>query len=249
MPISLQELGDQIQAAREERRLSQPALAKALVPPTNRSAVAHLEQGRRLGDVAVLQRICEFLGVPARYWKPFLDEEFRVRVQFEEAISELVGRPITLRFHDEHAVSVAQRSIVSLFKDSLTDRQSWDSLNSLLVYYDLRPMTEEFFGRYFSEDATKSPGSLAKAVRKFQTEAIRLFSTFGEAYGKLNEPGGLARHLEPLKQRSLDQYRNRRPWDVVEIIPQERLADLGYISAALARQESDERSVLADFLN
>lgn len=249
MPISLQELGNQVQAAREDRRLSQPDLAKALVPPTNRSVVAHLEQGRRLGDVAVLQRICEYLAVPAKYWKPFLDEEFRVRVQFEEAISELVGRPITLRFHDEHAVVVAQRAIVGLFKDSLTDRQSWDALNSLLVYYDLKPMTEEFFGRYFSEEATKSPSSLARAVRAFQTEAIRLFSTFGEAYERLNESGGLTRYLSPLAARSLDQYRNRRPWDVIEVIPRERLADLGYISAAKARQESDERRLLSEFLS
>src|SRR5215471_3920698 len=94
--ISLEELGDQIQAAREDRRLSQPQLARAISPPTNRSAVAHLEQGRRLGDVNTLQRICEFLGIPTRYWKPFLEEEFRTRVLFEEAISELVGRPITL---------------------------------------------------------------------------------------------------------------------------------------------------------
>jgi transcriptional regulator with XRE-family HTH domain len=248
MPISLQELGDQIQAAREERHVSQSELAKVIVPPTNRSAIAHLEQGRRLGDVTVLQRICEHLGIPARYWRPFLNEEYRVRVQFEEAVSELVGRIITLRFQDEHAIGVAQRAIASLFADPLTDRQSWDSLNSLLVYYDLRPMTEEFFSRYFSEDATKSPASLAKAVRKFQAEAIRLFSTFGEAYDRLNEPGRLVKHLEPLKHRTLDHYRNRRPWDVIETISQERLPDLGYISAARARQESGERTMVSEFL-
>jgi hypothetical protein len=178
-----------------------------------------------------------------------LDEEFRTRVLFEEAISELVGRPITLRFHDEHSVTVAQRAIVDLFRTSMTDKQSWDALNSLLVFYDLKPMTEEFFNRYFSEDATKSPQSLAGAVRRFQTEAIRLFSTFGEAYERLNEPSRLMNHLAPLLHHSLDQYRNRRPWDAIEVIPKERLSDLGYISAARARQESDERRMLADFLN
>lgn len=250
MPNSLQELGDHIQAAREGRQLSQQQLANAILPPTNRSAVAHLEQGRRLGDLAVLQRICEFLAIPGRFWKSFVDDDdFRVRVLFEEAVSDLVGTPITLRFHDEHSVIVAQTAIVDLFRNPLTDRQSFDALNSLLVFYDLAPMTEGFFLRYFSEDATKSPASLARGVRRFQAEAIRLFSTFGEAYQRLNEPNGLARHLVALSTRTLDSYRNRRPWDIIEVIPQERLPDLGYISAARARQESEERRLLADFLN
>lgn len=248
MAISLQELGDQIKAARDDRRLTQEALANAVLPPTNRSVIAHLEQGRRVADPVVLQKICDFLGVPAKYWKPFLDEEFRIRLSFEEAISELVGRPVTLRYHDEHSATVAQKAIVELFKIPSTDRQSWESLNSLLVYYDITPMSEAFFNRYFNEDATKSPSALMKAVRRFQAEAIRLYSTFGEAYLRLTEPGFLDEHLAPLKARNLDHYRNRRPWDVIEVISSNRLSDLGYISAARARQESEERRVLADFL-
>ena len=109
-------------------------------------------------------------------------------------------------------------------------------------------MSREFFTRYFSDDAVKSPESLLKAVRRFQAEAMRIFSTFGEAYRSLNEDGQLALHLEPLANRSLDRYRNRRPWDAIETIPEERLADLGYISAARARQEAEERQDLAEFL-
>jgi hypothetical protein len=70
-----------------------------------------------------------------------------------------------------------------------------------------------------------------------------------EAYERLNEPGRLISHLTPLLHHNLDQYRNRRSWDAIEVIPKERLSDLGYISAARARQESDERRLLADFLN
>jgi transcriptional regulator with XRE-family HTH domain len=246
--ISLQELGDQVKAARDDRKLSAAQLAEAISPPTNRSAVSHLEQGRRLGDPDVLQRICTFLSIPQKYWRPFLDETYRIRLEFEEALSELVGRPVTLRYHDEHATAVAQRAIVSLFQSTLTDRQSWEALNSILVYYDVSPMSEQFFTRYFNEDATKSTASLLLAVQRFQTEAIRLFSTFGEAYGRLNEPGALDEHLLPLAVRRIDSYRNRRAWDAVEVIPADRLSDLGYISAARARQESEERQMLADFL-
>lgn len=48
--FTLQELGDQIRAAREDLKQSQPELAAAITPPTNRSAVAHLEQGRRVAS-------------------------------------------------------------------------------------------------------------------------------------------------------------------------------------------------------
>jgi transcriptional regulator with XRE-family HTH domain len=245
---TLQELGDQIRAAREDRKLSQPELAASITPPTNRSAIAHLEQGRRIASPQVLEGICEYLQIPSRYWKPFTEPENLVRLNFEEAISELIGRPVTLRFHDEHSAVVAQDSIKNLFRLDYTDEQARDALNSILVYYDVPPMSREFFTRYFSDDAVKSPESLLKSVRRFQAEAIRIFSTFGEAYRSLNEDGRLGFYLEPLASRSLDWYRNRRPWDVIETIPEERLPDLGYISAARARQEAEERRELADFL-
>ena len=80
------------------------------------------------------------------------------------------------------------------------------------MYYDITPMTEEFFERYFSDDATKSSQAFANAVKRYQAEAIRLFSTFGQAYVKLNEHGRLSDYRHPLQERSLDHYRNRRPW-------------------------------------
>jgi transcriptional regulator with XRE-family HTH domain len=246
--FTLQELGDQVRAAREDRKLSQPQLAAAISPPTNRSAVAHLEQGRRIASPQVLERICEFLQIPSKYWKPFTEPEHLVRLNFEEALSELIGRAVTLRFHDEHSVAVAQDAIKSLFTLDYTDEQARDAMNSIFVYYDVPPMSREFFTRYFSDDAVKSLESLLKSVRRFQAEAIRIFSTFGEAYRGLNEDGRLDLYLEPLASRSLDQYRNRRPWDAIETIPEDRLPDLGYISAARARQEAEERRELSDFL-
>jgi transcriptional regulator with XRE-family HTH domain len=85
--FTLQELGDYIRAAREDRKLSQPELAAAITPPTNRSAVAHLEQGRRVASPQVLQGICEFLQIPSKDWKPFTDAENLVRLSFEKALS------------------------------------------------------------------------------------------------------------------------------------------------------------------
>lgn len=109
-------------------------------------------------------------------------------------------------------------------------------------------MSHEFFTKYFSDDAIKSPESFMRAVRRFQSDAIRIFSTFSEAYRSLNMEGRLSLHLEPLAPHSLDRYRNRRVWDAVEIIPEDRLPDLGYISAGRARQEAEERRELSDAL-
>jgi hypothetical protein len=106
---------------------------------------------------------------------------------------------------------VIQDAIKNLFRLDYTDEQARDTLNSILVSYDVPPMSREFFTRYFSDDAVKSPESLLKAVRRFQAEAMRIFSTFGEAYRSLSEVGRLGLHLEPLANRCLDRYRNRRP--------------------------------------
>jgi transcriptional regulator with XRE-family HTH domain len=248
MAISLQELGDQIRAAREDRRLSQPQVKEALNLP-NRSVIAHLEQGRRLASPELLQQICEFLNVPAKYWKPFTHSEYAVRTHFEEAVSELIGHPVTLRFHDDHSTAVAQDAIISLFNTDLTDAQARDALNSILVYYDIPAMSAAFFAKYFGEDATKSTQTLLTAVRRFQAEAIRVFSTFTEAYHRMNEPDLLDYWLAPLMPRKTDEFRGRRPWDCIETIPEEWLPDLGYISVAKARQEVKERKLLSEFLN
>ena len=109
-------------------------MAAAITPPTNRSAVAHLEQGRRVASPQVLQGICEFLQIPSKYWKPFTDAENLVRLSFEEALSELIGRAVTLRFHDEYSAAVAQDAIKNLFRLDYTDEQARDTLNSILVY-------------------------------------------------------------------------------------------------------------------
>ncbi len=248
MAVSLQELGDQLRAAREDRRITQEQLAKAVTPPTNRSAIAHLEQGLRIASPEVLQAVCEHIGVPAKYWKPFTDKNYLTRLAFEEAIAELVGRPVTLRFLDEHSDAVAQESILAFFKGGLTDEQALDTLNSLLVFYDVQPMTLAFFRTYLSADAAKSPKALMVGVERFQADAIRLFGTFAEGYAQLNSPHGPDGHRKPLAQRDLDEYRKRASWDGIEEIEEGRLPDLGYISAALAKKEKGERQLLADFL-
>jgi hypothetical protein len=46
----------------------------------------------------------------------------------------------------------------------------------------------------------------------------------------------------------VDSYTNRTEWEVIEEIADDRLPDLGYISAARVRRESAERQALKTFL-
>jgi deoxyadenosine/deoxycytidine kinase len=69
MATSLARLGEVVRAFRVQNNLSQEQLAAHA--RTNRSVVAHLEQGLRLPTPGRLSRICEYLGIPASLWEPF----------------------------------------------------------------------------------------------------------------------------------------------------------------------------------
>lgn len=91
-----------------------------------------------------------------------------------------------------------------------------------------------------------------QAVEQFQSQAIRLFATFSEAYRVLSQARDLDSHLAPLAPRENQylerRYRERTDWDVIEQIPEKRLPDLGYISAKRVKQEANERQVVSEFL-
>jgi transcriptional regulator with XRE-family HTH domain len=249
MPVSLSELGDQVKSAREDQKLSQQELADALKPAlVNRSHIAHLEQGRRVPPTDALQAICTRLNVPHKYWQHFADSSYRIRLDFEEVLSELSGRPVTLRFLDEHAHAIAGDLISKFFGSSLTEQQALDTLNSILVFYDVRPISPEFFARYLGTEIAKTPKAFGDAVKAFQSEAIRLFSTMAAAYDAMNTRGSLAKHLSPLQPRDPKAYHARTPW-AIDTIDEARLPDLGYISADRVRKENAERQNLVDFLN
>jgi transcriptional regulator with XRE-family HTH domain len=247
--VTLSELGEQVQAAREQRGLAQEAVARAIAPTTSRSVVAYLEQGRRLPASEVLTGICEHLSIPTRFWRPFLDPDYQRRLAFEEAVAELVGRLVTLHSHDTSTVAVAGAAIVDLFTRARTLEQAFDAFNSTLIFYDVPCCTRAFFQRYLGPEAIHSPEVLMRHVRSYQQDAIRLFSTFEHAYEALNaSEAALEHHLAPLATRSDATYRQRAPWLEIELIPDERLPDLGYISAAKTRQEHDERMMLVAFV-
>ena len=237
-----------VQQFRHERALTQSQVAGATQPPTNRTAVAFLEQGRRAPDAQTLERICTFLGIPRAYWKPFLDDTYRQIRDFENCLGELVGQPVSLERLDSTAIETAEKQIISFAGTDRTTEQTFDTFRFLLIYFDVRPVSRAFFQRYFTADSFRTSETFLAAVRRYQKDAIRLYSTLRDAYLALATTDDIDTLLAPLQKRDDEAYRKRTEWDRIEEIPEERLPDLGYIAAELVRREHSERTVIANFL-
>jgi transcriptional regulator with XRE-family HTH domain len=245
--MTQEELGAIVKAVRERAGLTQDQLAQSLSPPTNRTAVALFEQGKRFPGPAVLAAICTRLGLPQELWAQLAEPEAATRFEFESTLSELVGHPVSLQGHDLHAVATANHLVSSLFEAGLTEEQALDHFNALLVFYGVEKCSAEFFGHYLGADAFRALATFAEAVVEYQKDAIRLFSTFSDAFRVLND-GELHRHLEPLQPLPDAKYRARSDWTGIQRIEDAQLPMLGYISASEREKAAREREYVAEFL-
>lgn len=247
MQNAKQKLGDLVRIQREHRQLSQESLAK-IIHGANRSNIAHLEQGLRVPKPELLELICRELDLPGAHWRDFLDPEIQARLDFEEHLSELTGEDITLDGHDETSYRVANESIKKLFQGNNSSNQTHDLFNSILIFYGIRPTSQDFFNRYLGAQRFSSMNVFGEAVQTYQRDAIRLFSTLTDAYRVLSASETLVSTLMPIQVKDTKAYSERAAWATPHEIPEERLADLGYISAARVKQEKDEREALKQFL-
>jgi transcriptional regulator with XRE-family HTH domain len=246
---SREQLGELVKAHRERMKLTQDELADKVQPKTNRSVVAHLEQGLRIPKPDVLENICTILGIPARYWEPFANDRSLQRFEFEEALAELVGYSASLDGHEEGTIQVAEALIAELFRNPGSVSQTLDRLNSVLTFYGVSSMTAEFFDNYFETTSFGSVKAFDLAIKRYQKDAVRLFSTFAEAYRAFNQPSVIKQLLSPIEPRSLAPYSARSEWNVITEIADDKLPDLGYISAARVKQQATERQALKRFLD
>lgn len=249
MNTSRAELGNLVKLTRDNLGVSQDALAQKLRPLVNRSHIAHLEQGLRIPKPQVLEAICKELNIPRAYWLPFTSEDSLLRFDFEEKLSELVGFSVGISQVDLPAEIAVERLINKLFSANLTLDQAHSYFNSILVFYGVKSATRAFFNRYFKPESFGSIAEFEQGILKYQSEVIRLFSTFAAAYRSLNESNEISDVLEILSSHSLEAFHSRTEWTVIERIPDENLPDLGYISAARVAQEATERGVLKRFLD
>lgn len=246
MKATLQDLGPYVRAQRVHRDWSQDDLAAKAA--CGRTAVAHLEQARRLPNPEALRAICETLDLPRTFWEALLSNDEVQRAHFEDALTELVGRQVSLQLHDEHSQEVAHSTVIGMFNSGRTARQLFDLFCATMVHYDVPSPSFKFFERYLGTRAFFSPKAFEEQVQRYQVEAIRIYSSLAAAYEGLSGAADLDAMLAPIAKRSDETYRARTEWSDIERIPDERLADLGYISAARAEKEHRERKWLSDFL-
>ncbi len=77
MNRSVIELGNLIRSFRKERGLTQEELAQAVA--SSRSAIALMEQGRRLLNSDALQTVSQYLGIPENFVAPFMSPALQSR--------------------------------------------------------------------------------------------------------------------------------------------------------------------------
>lgn len=239
-------LGELVALFRRGKQLSQEALAKEV--GTNRSRIAHLEQGIREVTDVELEKIGEVLSIPSAVLTFGLKDYDSERARFELLLSDLVGRRVSLRHLSEEHVPAANELRLKLFGGGHSDWQARDILNSLLVFYNVPITTPAFFKRYLS-GRLSTLSAFSEAVVKFQIDAIRMFSTFSLAFESLNvDEEKLLDTIAPLEEIDLSSYRERAPWQTIQTISEDRLPDLGYIAAALVQKEGAQRQSLKSFL-
>ncbi|RKH44746.1 helix-turn-helix domain-containing protein [Corallococcus sicarius] len=247
MRHTLADLGFLVRAFREQRELTQEQLAK-LAGNLPRSAVAHLEQGLRLPTADHLRVLAKYLALPDALVAPFLRPTAARRVDFEAELGELSGQEVSIANLDDEASHAVEGAISALLGAAITNPQAFDILREIQVFYGIRPVSRSFFDRYFKADAFQSMNQFSAAVQRYQSEAIRLFPTFMQAYEEMNRTNNLEGLVSALKIRVLDDYRDRAPWNRVEVIDEGSLRDLGYIAAAKLDQERKEREELVKWL-
>lgn len=241
-----QGLSKLVKSVRESKGLTQEDLASAV--SASRSAIAHFEQGLKVPSVESFEAICRYLEIPSVLWIGFASTQGRRRLVFENAFSEIAGARVTLRSDDVASIDAVEFHIGRLYSNTMTTPQALDCICSILVFYGIGEISRQFFDRYFAGDAFASEEHLERAVRTFQKDAIRLHPTISEAFACFNRAIDLKTHLQPLDPVSLTEYRDRSEWTAISQIPQDCLADLGYISAIRIKSEHAERDEAARLL-
>lgn len=239
-------LGSLVKIHREYKGLSQENIAENCGVKTNRSAIAHLEQGLRLPRPQILQAICTYLDIPKPMWESFTRDQSVLRFEFEDILTELTGRVSDIEGHEDSSVSAVESLIQKIFNLNPSPEQLYDLFNSILVYYGAGPVTDCFFKKYFDPSSFGSIESFRSAVDQYQIDAIRIFPTFTEAFDKMSCSSGIDNILKVLEKSNLAPYQARNEWTGIKSIPDDSLPDLGYISAKTVRQESAERQWLIE---
>lgn len=232
---------------RKGQILTQEKLGEAV--GETRTTVAYLEEGRELPKIDIITSICERLEIPTNEWMAATHPFYKDGYIFHELACELVGRRVSLSDHAASDQLIALDRAEALFKDKMSVEQAHTHVNALLVFYGERPLSIEFFNRYLGSDAFHSNTHFLDKLRMFQSEAMRLYGNFRRAFTRMSRVADFKAEIAPLERRSLSHYSARSPFTGINLIPPNRLADLGYIAAQRITTQNKERLELSTALN
>lgn len=226
--------------------LTQDKLAELL--SLTRTKIAHLEEGRELPPPDELSQVCRHLEIPEHLWLIATHPFYLSAMHFESLLSELIGRHADHTALDGIDQLQAVERIQTLFDGHLSEVQSHAQFNSVMVVYGERPTTKEFFSHYLGVEAFRDMDALTDKVRRFQSDAMRLYGNFRRAWTRMSRITPLSKELETLQPVSLHQFESRTPFASIREIPPDRLPQLGYIAVNRIKEQNRERSELAKYL-
>lgn len=244
---NIQEIGLHVKTFRDQKSLTQEELAKAI--GISRDPIAKLEQGRKFPSIEILKKIANYLGIPEDMICPS-NPLTQNRLKFEDIVSELIGMIVNTRGLNEDELHVLEETINDLFGRKEFEKQKYDILNKCMIFYGIEIISTVFFDKYLS-NAFSDLESFEKRVKEFQSDAIRLYSTFREAFLDLNACKNMDDKLSNIKAKESNhkrEYTERTEWISIEKIANNDLQYLGYISAEKVKKEHDERKEISDFL-
>lgn len=256
MGTSIKELGKHIKSQRETNNLTQEKLAetisvKNVASSTVTKIISGLENGKLPDDIQYVKKICEKINLPKSLWEHYLNVEYVQRIEFEELLEKLYGEKIYTDELDITNISVIEDKIKRLFSaPRLTAEQYFDCLNSILVFYNILPLSKYFFNKYFKVSSFSTISVFKQTIKKIQQNAIRLFSSINDAYLKLNSYNetDFDIALKPVEERNIEYYSQRTEWNRITRIEDKYLPYLGYVAVERMRAEKKERKEFADFL-
>ena len=247
MKTTLKELGYQVKIHREEWELTQEELAKKI--NIDRTVISNLENGRMPDDITNLSTICKAVKLPKPIWEPFSNDKSLKRIDFERLLEELCGETISTDELDNTIISVIEDKIEYLF-GSHSLQEYRNCLKSIIVYYGIMPLSDDFFNYYFETDSFRNFEAFKNAILTVKKDAIMLFSSMNKAYTILNSSNKTEFDmlLLPMQAKKTDSYTTRTVWNIIEKIPKKDLPKLGFISAEEQEQEKKDRKELSKFL-
>jgi len=239
----IRRVGELVMKQRVRKNLSQSKLAAEI--QRNRNIITLLEQGRRLPNPDDLERIGEALDLlDDPHWRVVTHEDYLMTMRFQEHLSELLGKSLSLETLDPVAQAMLIEAVTIWINPdgshmSLT--QAHDHFNSLLTFYGERGVSLAFYKYFLGQTNFASVEQFGQRVRQFQQTAIRIYGSFRKAFKTLSVCQDLDPELATLQTIDPGIYTRRRPFDTIRAIPRERLDDLGYISAERVKQQNRER--------